>query len=469
MAMRPAPLGSGRIASFPVITAALPARAPWLRVLVPALLVAALLFLGTRLFDDPPPAPLPGRPPVLLRSGVPQNHAEAVARADEAVNGAAQRVRTMPGEWLPLEYLARAQLSRARLSGDLAFYLAARDSFALAFKGLPPRIGPHLGRAEFALGVHDLTAASADLDAVDAYATTPEPGEQAEILAMRGDIAFYRGDYRGAQRLYRAAAATAPAMGIDVRMATRSMRMGRPDEALRLLDLAERGAPTITPQILARIELQRGMIERTRGNWPAATAHFDKALAVYPGWWLAEQQRAAMAALAGDIPGAIRRLETLATRTGLPEPMDALAALYRVSGDGARSRLWSSRAGALWDARVAAFPAAFAQHAIDHHLAFGDPGVALRLAQQSFRARPFGETAIALAAALIANGEPDRALVVLDGVDRSGWVSAEQHLLAAQAQAMLGRGDDAEAARERAESIDPHSSDRNPALLWFDH
>lgn len=441
-----------------------------MRILLPALLVAALLFLGTRLFQTaPPPPPLPGQPPILLRSGSPQTYAEAVTRADEAVDGAARRARRMPGQWLPLESLARAQFDRARLTGDLASYVDARASFASAFEGLPPRVGPHLSRAEFALGVHDLTAAATDLDTVEAYAVAPEPAEQAEILAMRGDIAFYRGDYNRALRLYRAAAATAPATGIDVRLATRSMRLGRFEEALRLLDLAEREAKTITPQILARIELQRGMIERARGNWPAATRHFDKALAVYPGWWLAEQQRAAMAALAGDIGSAIRRLEALAERSGLPEPMDALAALYRVSGDSARSRQWSARAGALWEARVTAFAAAFAQHAIDHHLAFGDPGRALQLARHSFAARPFGETAIALAAALIANGHPDRAIAVLAEVDRTGWVSAEQHLLAAQALAMLGRGADAEAERARAQAIDPHSSDRNPALLWFDH
>ncbi|AHE54383.1 hypothetical protein [Sphingomonas sanxanigenens] len=447
-------------------------RTTLVRILVPALLVAALLFLATRLFQTAPPpapAPLPGAPPILLGSGSPQTYAEAVARADEAIDGAARRARHMPGQWLPLESLARAQFDRARLTGDLASYIAARDSFARAFEGLPPKTGPHLSRAEFALGTHDLAAASADLDAVEAYATIPEPAEQAEIQAMRGDIAFYRGDYSRASRHYRAAAATAPATGIDVRLATRSMRLGRFDEALRLLDLAEREAKTITPQILARIELQRGMIERARGDWPAATRHFDKALAVYPGWWLAEQQRAAMAALAGDIGGAIRRFQALATRSGLPEPMDALAALYRVSGDSARSRAWAARAGALWDARVAAFPAAFAQHAIDHHLAFGDPDRALRLARQSFAARPFGETAIALAASLIATGYPDRAIAVLAEVDRTGWVSAEQHLLAAQALAMLGRGADAEAERARAQAIDPHSSDRNPALLWFDH
>ena len=467
MAVRPEPQGAGRIASFAMQIAALPSRAPLGRIMLPTLIVVALLFFATRLIETPPPAI--DRAPVLMRSGVPQTYAEAVHRTDEAVDGAARRVRHMPGQWLPLESLARAQFDRARLTGDLASYLAARDSFARAFTGLPPRVGPHLSRAEFALGVHDLAAAAADLDTVESYATAPESAEKADILAMRGDIAFYRGDYAGAADLYRRAAATDPATGIDVRLATHAMRMGRPDEALRMLDRAEREAPTITPQILARIELQRGMVERARGAWPAATAHFDKALAIYPGWWLAEQQRAAMAALTGDYPDAIRRLDALARRTGLPEPMDALAALYRVSGDAARSRQWSARADALWDARVAAFPAAFAQHAIDHHLAFGDPPRALELARQSFKARPFGETAIAIAAALIANGYPDRALVVLDAVERSGWVSAEQHLLAAQASAMLGRGDAAEAARRRARTIDPHSSDRNPALLWFDH
>lgn len=443
-------------------------RATALQFVLPAIGVAALLFVTSHLMLQPPASPPPPRS-LLVTSGVAQSYAEAVTQADLAIVDASQRVQHMPGEWLPLEALARAQFDRARLTADLDSYIAARDNLARAFVGLEPNIGPHLSRAEFSLGVHRLAAAEADLDRVDHYAVTPDPDEAAQITAMRGDIAFYRGNYEGARRLYADAARVARSTGIDVRLANHAMRLGHADDALRYLDRAAAVAPTITPQLAARIALQRGMIERGRGNWDAATRHYDEALRLYPGWWQAEQQRAAMAALAGDMPGAIRRFERIAGETGLPEPMDALAALYRASGDGARSRYWSARARALWDKRLAALPEAFAAHAIDHHLAFGDPALALVLARDAAAARPYGETLVALANALLANGHPGEALTVLRQVDASGWVSAEQHLVAAQAQAMLGRGAEADRERARARAIDPHSSDRNPALLWFDH
>jgi len=441
---------------------------PALKILVPTTVVALLLFFLTRLLLQPPP-PLPAPPPKLMSSGVAQSYAEAVARADDAVEGASARAKAQAGNWLPLESLGRAQFARARLTGDLASYAGADDSFTRAFAGLEPGIGPHLSRAEFSLGVHRLAAAVSDLDALDHYAVKPDDSERAEIVAMRGDVAFYRGNYEGARRLYGDAETIAANPGIDLRFATHAMRLGKPEDALRYLDRAEHYGPTIAPQLAARIALQRGMVERSRGDWDAATRHFASALKIFPGWWPAEQQSAAMMALRGDMPGAIRRFTALAARTNQPEPMDALAALYRASGDVARSRLWSARAALLWEERLKVFPDAFALHAIDHLLAFGDAARALTLARAAFAARPFGETGIALASALLANGQPVEALAMLDRVHASGWVTAEQHLLSAQALAMLGRGAEAEKQRADAREIDPHSSDRNPALLWFDH
>jgi hypothetical protein len=50
----------------------------------------------------------------------------------------------------------------------------------------------------------------------------------------------------------------------------------------------------------------------------------------------------------------------------------------------------------------------------------------------------------------------------------SDWVSAEQHIAAAQAYALLGRGEEADAERGKALAINPRSFDRNPGLLWLE-
>jgi len=50
----------------------------------------------------------------------------------------------------------------------------------------------------------------------------------------------------------------------------------------------------------------------------------------------------------------------------------------------------------------------------------------------------------------------------------SGWVSAEPHIVAAEAHALLGQGPEADAERKAALAINPHSFDRNPGLVWLE-
>jgi hypothetical protein len=80
----------------------------------------------------------------------------------------------------------------------------------------------------------------------------------------------------------------------------------------------------------------------------------------------------------------------------------------------------------------------------------------------------YAESAIGLASALIANRRPAEALRVIEPVLASGWVSADQHIVAAQAYALLGKGREAEAEREKAVAINPRSLDRNPGLFWLE-
>jgi Tfp pilus assembly protein PilF len=114
-------------------------------------------------------------------------------------------------------------------------------------------------------------------------------------------------------------------------------------------------------------------------------------------------------------------------------------------------------------------PEAAYGHAVEHELAFGNPDRALRLAQLDYKARPYGVTAIALAWAYIGANRPADALRVIDPVLRSAWVSADQHIVAAQAHLLLGQTEEADAERQKALAINPRCFDREAALIWFGH
>jgi predicted negative regulator of RcsB-dependent stress response len=424
--------------------------------------IVCLLGLGWLHWQRPadPPARTPTR-------GAPLGYDQALARLDRRIPGDRQLATTYTGEWLRWERLAYSELARARLTGSFDDYAGAQDALDRAFAAAGPGDGPHLTQAVVDFSLHRLGAAETMLDRIDHYAVPVEADQRDEVAAMRGDIAFYRGDYARALAAYQHAGGREG--GDGYRLAVYRSKTGDPDAALAAIDAIEAEMRLPTAQTLANLALLRGTIELQRGDWPAAGADFDAADRVFPGHWLIEAHRAQMAALAGDRAGAIRRFTALAKRTDAPEVLDMLAALYRFDGDARRSASWAGQATAAWDRRLAQFPEAAYGHAVEHQLSFGDPRRALDLAKRDYAGRPHGATAVALAWAWLANGKPAEALRLLRAVSASPWVSAEQHVAAAQAHELLGDGDAAAAEQKLATAINPHALDREAALIWFGH
>jgi tetratricopeptide (TPR) repeat protein len=244
--------------------------------------------------------------------------------------------------------------------------------------------------------------------------------------------------------------------------------MGDPGLALRYISEAEALLDPRQQQGLAFLEMQRGVIALRRGLWTEAERHFRRAERTFPGSPAIEQRIASMRALRGDTAEAIAIYRPIADRWNSAEAMDAIAGLYRARGDQANARLWADRAGQLWEQRLAMLPEAAYGHALDHYLAFGDPARALDIARRNHANRPYAEAAIGLAWALLANRQPAEALRVLEPVRDSGWQSAEQHVAAAQAYALLGRGEEADEQRQAALALNPRSLDPGPALLGIE-
>jgi Tfp pilus assembly protein PilF len=101
-------------------------------------------------------------------------------------------------------------------------------------------------------------------------------------------------------------------------------------------------------------------------------------------------------------------------------------------------------------------------------LAFGDPVRALEAAQHNYALRPYGDAVTALAAAYLANHRAPEAMAVLKPLFAAGWVSAEPHIIASEAYALLGQGAQADSERQAALAINPRSLDRNPGMTWLE-
>ena len=405
--------------------------------------------------------------PVAL-SGIAASYADAMARTDLVITNAEAQVATASDQWLLHENVARNYVERARLSGNYDDYAAADAALKRAFAVARPGTGPHLVRAQLDFGMHRLAEAERYLTLIEGYAIPSLPDERAEILGMRGDIAFYRGDLKTAINLYQEADRTSPGTA-TLRRAIYAMKTGDFERAEIYFNQTLREARLPPPQLRAYIELQRGILDLERGNWPSAENWFRKADRTFPGYWLTQAHLVQMWALRGNVAQAEQGYRKIIARSQQPDVMDALAALYRFQGDAAASRQWAKRSGEVWARRLRQWPEAAYAHALEHDLVLGNPATALALARKNMATRPYGDSATLLGWALLANNRPAEARALLERLNRTPWRTAQQYVALSQAHAMLGDSDRSDAARDAALKINPRALDPAAQLIWFGH
>lgn len=363
----------------------------------------------------------------------PPDYATALRDIDRGLATALDRADRRRGEWLAHELVARAWLERAKLTSSWQDYARAGGALRRSLDLAPANAGPLLLAAAFDLELHRPDGAERRLDALARLPVPPDTGDQAEIEAMRGDIAFYRGDYRRARDHYDRADGWAPG-ATAFRRAVWHAAMGEPRQAEAWLNRAGRSTRT-TPRLAAWLELQRGVLALDHGHVPRASVHFREADRLFPGYWLIEEHLAEALLLQGAEREAERRYRDLVGRTGSPEFMDALAGIALQRGDSIAARRWTSRARAIWRERLRVFPEAAYAHAADHCLAAREWGCAVALARRNFAARPYGEAQVVLIAALRGAGRDHEASAQLARLAASPWRSPPARRLIGQPRA----------------------------------
>ncbi len=399
----------------------------------------------------------------------PRNFADALAKTDDKVAFARGRARDAADQWLVQEALAGALVARFRLTGNYDDLAEADHALTIARANAPAASGPIMTEAVFAMMVHRQDRALVALDRLGHAAVPTESDELAESRAIEGDVAFYRGDMAGARSKYRAADKLDAGASATYRWAVLAKAQGDFPRALAEFSRSADSKHGIAPLHAAGTALQIGAIELARGNAAEARRWFVKADNAFPGFWLIEAHLAQARAIDGDLPGAITQMRDVAQRSGSAEAMDALAMLLRAQGIGDESRMWSARADTLWRERLNQMPEAALGHALEHELVFGTPERALDLATRNLAARPYGESRLLMASALLMNGRTEPALDQLAQAERSGWRSAPLYALRAQAFELSSRVADAEVARREAQTLNPHVFEPWTALVWFSH
>lgn len=419
-----------------------------------AAVIAMLWVVDRSRNDDAMPAAMVWQDSPFSGSGPPRSYSEAITRADLAIRNAYTAAQARADQWLMHEILASERLARAQMSGSYDDYAAAQRALEAAFKVAVPGSGPHMMQASLDFSMHRLASAEAQLAAMDRYAVPPDPGDRAEMAAMRGDIAFYRGQYQAALAHYDRADRLVPGAA-SFRRAIFAARTGDVDAADAYLVEAERAYRSATPQTRSYMELQRGILDLDRGRLNEAMAHFRKADSLFPGRWLIEEHIAEVLNLQGRAGESEALYRAIVRRTGHPEFIDALAGIAEARGDTAEARRLYARSWAIWTKRLEQFPEATYGHAIDHCMAKRDWPCALRLAEANHQARPYGEAKIALARALLGNGRTDAARGMIEQALASRWRTPDMHSAAAAIYQASGMAEKAAEHRRRARAMNP--------------
>lgn len=344
---------------------------------------------------------------------------------------------------IPLEVVG-LYLERARLTGRYDDYSKAESLLSrLARSGNGAATCLASARLHFTL--HRLTHANRVLH--DCPATL----DKAEVAALQADISLYQGQYRQAEAVYRALVNDVGLAPHYVRLALLRKWLGAPGEAAALLEAAEKRYHGGAPVMLAWLKLQRGQLAMDRGRLDEALALFRLASDAMPGWWLVDEHIAEVQLLMGNAAESRRLYQEIVARTDAPEFLDALASIELQSGNADRAQQLISRADATHQQRMAAFPEAAAGHVLGHLLKYSlDPARALQVAQRNFDARPYGDSAIALAQAHLLAGKPDAAAGLIKSQLAGGWDTAQAFWVLSRALRRLGRNKEADAAQADA-------------------
>lgn len=392
-----------------------------------------------------PAAPVDTAAPPAALDAAGAVYDDLLAVLDRSIAAQRKRADGRPTDWLTRMHLGQRLLERASLTNRFDDYARVQAVLDETYTIIRPGIGPLLLGARFNFAIHRLAAAEEYLHHLDNVAV-PRADDVIAARLLRAQIAMQRGQYAEALEGFTAVERAAGVFAYP-ELAAYHARTGRPDAAVELLAAALAATTRKDPQRRAWLRLQLGIVAMERGELAPAMQHFRDADAELKGWWLVQEHIAEIHHRRSNHAEAIAMLEALVRTSELPQHMDALAGLYRHTGEPDRANEWIARAAAKWDEQLARFPEAATGHALQHHLQFGAPERALELALANVALRPGGDAQVSLARAYLQAGRAAEALAVAEKVLATPYRTARLHDVAEKAHTALGH---AAAAEEQA-------------------
>jgi tetratricopeptide (TPR) repeat protein len=373
----------------------------------------------------------------------------AAGNTAAVVAGLQADLRRRPDDPRLLTRLGVAYVTQARETADPTFYAKAAGVLEQATRLAPGDAGTMVARGLLALARHDFRSALAwGTRASEANPDLPD------ALGVIFDAQVELGRYTAAVATAQAMVDAKPTQGSLARVSYARELHGDPAGAVAaMVQAAAAGGGSPTDQ--AYVQTLIGNLHLGAGRLGPAEAAYRRAVDGQPGYGLAEVGLARVAAARGDLTGAARRLEPVATALPLPATVALLGDVRAAAGDraaaAAQYRLvrvierLNKANGVAVDLELARFEA---DHARDRG---ADPGRVVAMARQALAERPTIYASDTLGWALRQAGRPAQALPHARAAVRLGTRDAVLWYHLAAVEADLGRT--AAARRHLAEAF----------------
>ena len=400
---------------------------------------AALVVAGGALGRTPPAAP--------DQTAV----SSTVDLLDQSISRSQDRLRRVPGDWETWAALGMSYLERARISSDPTYYPKAEEAVQ---RSLRARTDGNF-QALIALGAlanarHDFAAAREQ-----ALAAIALNGYSSEAYAVLADAQTQLGNPAAATEALQRLLDLQPGLSAYARASYDLELRGMNTEAA---DLMRRALDTAVGRYdIAFCRNQLGDLALATGDLETARVEYDAGMMADPTSITLQRGQARLAAMSGDIDGALAAYATLTRRSPTPGYLIEYAELLRAAGR-------ESDAEAQLRLATAAHQLFVANGGTDGltgsalAMATGRPADALREAQAEWEKRQFVDVADTLSWALHLSNRDAEALVFAKRAYESGATSATYAYHLGMIELALG---DRAAAKEhlrRALQINPRFS-----------
>ncbi len=315
-----------------VVVAVIVVAATWVTRAIPGSRPAAAPTAGTApgaAAASPAPAIVIAPPEGPLPASLTGGSATSTASLDKAIGVWTANLRDDPEDFVSAQNLALDYYTRGRLTGSVDDYDRAQAAVRTSLSIYPDDPGTRTMQALLQYTLHDFAASLATAQAVyDA------DHAQLQALATIGDDQLELGEYTAAASTYATLAKAQPGAAVTARLAHLASLQGRDADAAALATKAatEARAEGADGSGLAFYDYLAGYIAFQGGKLDVADQAFGRALAAWPGSYLALEGRARVRAAEGRFPEAIALYRKAIAIVPQPEFLSGLGDLYALEG-----------------------------------------------------------------------------------------------------------------------------------------